>query len=255
MKDTEIDSDRLDAILNYLIEHSEGHREEDEKWLRGVEKFGDEEITRKIQKVVKLTGTITRLLREARAILHGQREQPYTGETHRHGHDEESSHGVPHRHIQFHQIGTIHTPYTPGTSSSEMMRSDTPCSIILDENHREGLWKLDSFSHIIVLYYLDRVTDEPALTVSPPWAGGVKTGLFASRSPNRPNPIGLSLVPLWKITGNVIYTGNIDAFDGTPLLDIKPYLEAVESREGAGNGWIDELDDVVKSKAFEDPSK
>jgi tRNA (Thr-GGU) A37 N-methylase len=53
---------------------------------------------------------------------------------------------------------------------------------------------------------------------------------------------------LVKISGNVIHTDNIDAYYGTPLLDIKPYLEAVESRPGAGNGWIDELDDEVKSK-------
>ncbi len=255
MKDPGIDKDRLEAILNYMIEHSEGHREEDEKWLRRVEKFGDDEITRKIRKVVELTDSITRQLREARAALHGHHEHPGLKETHRHGHGEASSPAVPHRHIQFHQIGTIHTPYAPGTPSSEMKRRETPCSIIIDERYQEGLWKLDSFSHIIVLFYLDRVADEPALIVSPPWAEGVKTGLFASRSPNRPNPIGLSLVPIKEISGNVIHTGNIDAFDETPLIDIKPYLEAVESRDGAGNGWIDELDDAVKAKAFEDPSK
>jgi SAM-dependent methyltransferase len=174
MKDTGIDSGRLEAILNYLIEHSEGHRKEDEKWLRSVEKFGDEEITRKIRKVVELTDAITRKLREARAALHGHQEQTDTRETHRRGHDEAPAHEVPHRHIQFHQIGTIYTPYEPGTPSSEMNRSDTQCSIIINEKYHEGLWKLDSFSHIIVLYYLDRANEEPALTVSPPWAEGVK---------------------------------------------------------------------------------
>jgi tRNA-Thr(GGU) m(6)t(6)A37 methyltransferase TsaA len=131
-----------------------------------------------------------------------------------------------------------------------MRRSDAQCSITVDEKYSEGLWKLNSFSYIIVLFYFDRVSDESVLTVTPPWAEGVKAGVFASRSPHRPNPIGLSVVPLRGVSGSEIYTGNIDAYDGTPLLDIKPYIEAVESKVSAGNGWIDELDESLKAEVL-----
>lgn len=249
MKDSRINADRLGAILDYWIGHNEGHHRENEKWLRSVEEYGNDDITRAIRKALELSDAITRQVRDAKAYLHGHDVQED------HGHHEATAHGVPHRHIQFHQIGTIHTPYAPGTPSSEMRSGDVRCSILMDERYSEGLWKLNSFSYIILLFFLDRVSDASLLIVSPQWAEGVQTGLFASRSPNRPNPIGLSVVPLREISGNVIYTGNIDAFDETPLLDIKPYIEAVESKEGAGNGWIDELDESLKSKAFNDASK
>jgi tRNA-Thr(GGU) m(6)t(6)A37 methyltransferase TsaA len=88
------------------------------------------------------------------------------------------------------------------------------------------------------------------MTVSPSWAKGARVGLFASRSPRRPNPIGLCVVKLREIRDNVINTDRIDAYDGSPLLDVKPYLEAVDSRPGAGNGWIDELDEGVRSRVL-----
>jgi tRNA-Thr(GGU) m(6)t(6)A37 methyltransferase TsaA len=251
MKDSGINADRLGAILDYWIEHNEGHHRENEKWLRSVEEYSNDDITRAIRKALELSDAITRQVRDAKAYLHGHGAQ----EDHGHRHYEDTVKGIPHRHIQFHQIGTIHTPYAPGTPSSEMRSGDSRCSILMDERYSEGLWKLNSFSYIILLFFLDRVSDESLLIVSPPWAEGVQTGLFASRSPNRPNPIGLSVVPLMEISGNVIYTGNIDAFDETPLLDIKPYIEVVESKEGAGNGWIDELDESLKSNAFNDASK
>ena len=107
----------------------------------------------------------------------------------------------------------------------------------MDERYSEGLWKLNSFSYIILLFFLDRGSDESLLIVSPPWAGGVQTGLFASRSPNRPNPIGLSVVPLREVSGNVIYTGNIDVFDETPLLDIKPYIPSIDVVKAIQPEW------------------
>ena len=183
----------------------------------------------------------------------GEEQGHVPQESHTHG--EKHAHLVPHRHIQYHQIGTIHTPYTPDTPWSEMRQSDTQCSIVLDKRYNEGLWKLSSFSHIIVLFALDRVSDESVLTVSPPWAEGIKTGVFASRSPNRPNPIGLSVVALIKISDNVVFTENIDAYDETPLLDVKPYLEATESKVHAGNGWIDELGESLKTKVFHKPTE
>ena len=148
-------------------------------------------------------------------------------------------------------VRDIEQRYTvPYLSSSVILHC-----VSLDERYGEGLWKLKSFSHVIILFSLNRVSDEPVLTVTPSWAEGVRVGVFASRSPNRPNPIGLSVVALRKISGNEIFTDNIDAYDESPLLDIKPYIEAVESRVGAGNGWIDELDESLKAKVFRKPTE
>jgi tRNA-Thr(GGU) m(6)t(6)A37 methyltransferase TsaA len=82
------------------------------------------------------------------------------------------------------------------------------------------------------------------MMVSPPWADGKKVGVFASRSPVRPNPIGLSVVRIKNIVENRIYTSGLDAFDGTPLLDIKPYIKDLDSKSDANYGWIEEMDDM-----------
>jgi len=81
------------------------------------------------------------------------------------------------------------------------------------------------------------------MTVIPPWANRIQVGLFASRTPLRPNPIGLSIVQLREIRSNRIYTSNLDVFDGTPLLDIKPYIRDLDSKTEANCGWIDDLPD------------
>jgi len=80
------------------------------------------------------------------------------------------------------------------------------------------------------------------MTVSPPWTPDTKVGLFASRSPARPNPIGISIVRVKKITGNEIITSGLDVFDNTPLLDIKPYIKDLDSKNDANYGWLDDLE-------------
>jgi tRNA (Thr-GGU) A37 N-methylase len=82
------------------------------------------------------------------------------------------------------------------------------------------------------------------MMIQPPWAKGKKVGLFASRSPVRPNPIGLSIVRIKKIIENKIYTSGLDVFDGTPLLDIKPYIKDLDDKFDADYGWIKEMDDT-----------
>ncbi len=79
--------------------------------------------------------------------------------------------------------------------------------------------------------------------LQPPWAPEMEIGVFASRSPNRPNPIGLSIVKIKKIINNIIYISGIDAFDGTPVLDIKPYLKDLDAKCDANYGWVDETGD------------
>ena len=81
------------------------------------------------------------------------------------------------------------------------------------------------------------------MDVSPPWANGLRVGLFASRSPLRPNPIGLSVVRVKGIENNRVYTSGLDVFDGTPLLDIKPYINDLDSKCDANNGWVQNMNE------------
>jgi tRNA-Thr(GGU) m(6)t(6)A37 methyltransferase TsaA len=245
MKDSAMSADKLATILDYWIEHNEGHNRENQKWLRSALEYGNEHIIKAVKKALELSEDSTRQIMAAKDFLQGRGLHK----------EDVHEHHVPHQHIQYHQIGIIHTPHAPGTPWSEMRNCDTRCSITLDERFSEGLWKLSTFSHVIVLFALNMIRGEPVLTVSPPWAEGVRTGVFASRSPNRPNPIGLSVVGLRDISGNEIFTDNIDAYDESPLLDIKPYIEAAESRVGAGNGWIDELEESLKARVFRKPAE
>ena len=102
--------------------------------------------------------------------------------------------------------------------------------------YTEALHKLEKFSYIHVLFWIDRAKPGKNI-VHPPYEEAGKVGLFASRSPNRHNPIGLSTVKVIKIEENIIHTSCIDALNKTPLLDIKPYLKSLDLKEGANNGW------------------
>jgi tRNA-Thr(GGU) m(6)t(6)A37 methyltransferase TsaA len=81
------------------------------------------------------------------------------------------------------------------------------------------------------------------MKVTPPWTKGQQVGLFASRSPLRPNPIGLSVVRVKEVSENRVYTSGLDVFDNTPLLDIKPYINDLDSKCDANNGWVQMIDE------------
>ena len=126
------------------------------------------------------------------------------------------------------------------------MAEDKPDAFWIDiyEPYVAGLDKLDTFSHVIVLSYL-HLSSGWRLHVRPPWLKDGKrqtVGLFASRSPNRPNPIGLTVTELRRIEGNRIYTGPLDLFDGTPIIDIKPCISSVDQVPEASNGWLEGTD-------------
>jgi tRNA-Thr(GGU) m(6)t(6)A37 methyltransferase TsaA len=140
----------------------------------------------------------------------------------------------------FEPIGIIRTPYLDEVPRQPDETAQGEFRIILDERFREGLDQLEIFRYIYVLFHLDRLDKTVKMTVSPPTAQGRRVGLFASRSPARPNPIGLSVVRIKKIEGTTIYTSGIDARDETPLLDIKPYIRDLDSKPDANLGWRDE---------------
>ena len=102
-----------------------------------------------------------------------------------------------------------------------------------------GLKDLDGFSHIILLYHLHR-SEGFELEVTP-FLDTVKRGLFATRAPKRPNPIGLSIVRLIGIDGGLLRIENVDIVDGTPLLDIKPYVPEFDGQTDIRTGWLEQV--------------
>ena len=135
-------------------------------------------------------------------------------------------------------IGTIRTPFAGEAPNQPSETDKGEFRIVLSPQYAAGLCGLSSFRYLYVFYYMDRVHGGRSMTVRPPGAGGREVGLFASRSPVRPNPIGLSVVRLLRIVGNEIYTSGLDVFDGTPVLDIKPYIRDLDSKGEANNGWV-----------------
>ncbi len=142
-------------------------------------------------------------------------------------------------------IGIIRTPYKE-KAPYQPVRDDVSglFYIRLYDKYVDGLKLLDTFKYIYVLYALDHIhIRKNNLIIHPPWANEYSVGIFASRSPNRPNPIGLSIVQIKQIKGNIIEISGIDAFDGTPVLDIKPYLKDLDAKLDANYGWAEPADD------------
>ncbi|HSL61724.1 MAG TPA: tRNA (N6-threonylcarbamoyladenosine(37)-N6)-methyltransferase TrmO [Desulfotignum sp.] len=141
--------------------------------------------------------------------------------------------------ILFHPIGTIHTPYT--THDQVPHQPDPEATgkfyIQLNPELTDGLYRLNTFNYIQVFFFLDRPDKPVTLHVRPPSGGGMEVGLFASRSPRRPNPIGLSTVKLFNISGSRLDISGIDVLDNTPLLDIKPHFKGLDLKDDANDGW------------------
>ena len=145
--------------------------------------------------------------------------------------------------FQLKQIGVIRTPYTDNAPYQPVDEDKGDFRIVLDPKYTDGLYRLAAFRYIYVIYYTHKVKREMSTIVSPPWTGGIKVGVFASRSPVRPNYIGLSVVRIKNIINNEILTSGLDVFDGTPVLDIKPYIKDLDAKSDANYGWIEEMDD------------
>ncbi len=147
------------------------------------------------------------------------------------------------------QIGVIHTPYKDNAPNQSNEKAKGDFTIEVYPEYESALTSLEKFNYIYVLYFLDRLDKDYQNVISPPWAKGkTSVGVFASRSPNRPNPIGLSVVKILKIEKNIITTSGIDALNNTPLIDIKPYIKDIDSKEDANRGWVNlaEFDEHLK---------
>ena len=145
------------------------------------------------------------------------------------------------KNYQINSIGIIQTPYINKTPRQPLNEDDGEFILIVNKEFSQGLKLLDGFRYIYVLFYLDKLKWTGKLKISKPLETQKNVGVFATRSPDRPNSIGLSVVKIKKIVDNHIYISGIDAFNGTPLLDIKPYIKKLDIKPDANNGWIDDI--------------
>jgi tRNA (adenine37-N6)-methyltransferase len=145
--------------------------------------------------------------------------------------------------FNFKKIGIIRTPYRNDAPYQPVYEDKGTFYIEVDTQYAMGLKKLSKFHYVYVIYYMNMVKKKLSMTLSIPWIDSIRVGVFASRSPVRPNPIGLSIVRIKKIKKNKIFTSGLDVFDGTPLLDLKPYVKDLDSKSDANYGWVTDIDD------------
>lgn len=157
--------------------------------------------------------------------------------------------------ITYRPIGVIHSAFTDLNEMPIQPTSVASAPGIAEvfPEFAEGLKDLEGFSYVILLYHLHQAP-RVELTVTP-FLGSGKRGIFATRAPTRPNPIGLSIVQLLRVDGNRLELGNIDILDGTPLLDIKPYVPDFDRPEEARAGWLEAERGKVKDARSDDRFK
>ncbi|HVZ51019.1 MAG TPA: tRNA (N6-threonylcarbamoyladenosine(37)-N6)-methyltransferase TrmO [Pseudolabrys sp.] len=132
-------------------------------------------------------------------------------------------------------LGRIRTPWKERKDCPKNAReSDAVCTVELDPRWSEALKDVESCSHLVLLYWMDK--SPRSLTRQVP-GDGVERGTFALRSPARPNPIAMSVVKLLRVEGNKLSVVGLDCLDGTPFIDIKPYMPTVDSVPDAVVGW------------------
>lgn len=150
--------------------------------------------------------------------------------------------------VVFNPIGVVHSEhkFANKTPIQPVYASDCIGSAEIFPEFAEGLSDLEGFSHIYLIFQF-HLSDGYKLKVKP-FLQNVERGVFATRAPVRPNPVGLSTVELLSVEGNILHLKGVDMLDGTPLLDIKPY-SGFDYITNSKNGWLDEVDrDVAAIK-------
>jgi len=142
--------------------------------------------------------------------------------------------------IEYTPIGVIHSPFKEpkGVPIQPITAKNTEGTVEVYPEYVEGLQDLEGFSHIILIYHFHLIKGwEPEVK---PFMDDNPHGVFATRAPARPNPIGISTVRLVRVDGNILHIEEVDIVDGTNLLDIKPYVPEFDVREVGKKGWLDE---------------
>lgn len=136
-------------------------------------------------------------------------------------------------------IGIIHSPY----KSPKMIpiqgrfKEDVEAFAELTEEFQDGLRDLQEYSHAILIYRFHKIKEEKV--IAQPYLEKKDHGIFSIRSPYRPNRIGFSVVKIKKVIDNKLYFTEVDMLDGTPLIDIKPYVEYFDKRDNVRSGWVE----------------
>jgi len=152
-------------------------------------------------------------------------------------------------------IATIHSPFCDLVNMPVQPKGakEEYATIVFEKEYEEGLKDLDGFSHVYLIYHFHKVK-EPKLSVVP-FNDKTNTprGVFSTRTPMHPNGLGLSVVELVKVEGNIVTIKGVDILDGTPLLDIKPYIENFDKVEGeTRSGWMKASYEEVSRKKSDD---
>jgi len=157
--------------------------------------------------------------------------------------------------IEFIPIGVIHTPFKKpeGMPIQPAGAIGINGTVEIFEKYRAGLNDLDGFSHIVLLYFFHRSQGFNLRVV--PYLDSEMRGLFATRAPRRPNAIGLSVVQLELIEDGVLHIQNVDILDGTPLLDIKPYVPEFDAHGEVRTGWLEKARKTVANRKSDDRFK
>jgi tRNA-Thr(GGU) m(6)t(6)A37 methyltransferase TsaA len=142
--------------------------------------------------------------------------------------------------IVYHPIGVIHSDHTEHEHTPiQGIFNPSPGYVEIFDEYADGLMDIESFSHLYLLYHFHRATG--ASLLQRPFLDGEKErGIFAIRHFNRPNPIGLSIVELRRVNGTILEIAGVDVLNGTPLLDVKPYIKQFDHREDPRSGWVDD---------------
>ncbi len=141
--------------------------------------------------------------------------------------------------IKYKPIGIVHSPYKKpkGTPIQPLAATGVKATVEIFPEFVEGLTDLDGFSHIFILYHCHLV-GKPSLKVQP-YMDNDAHGVFSTRAPSRPNAIGLSVVRLVSVKKNLLYIQDVDILNGTPVLDIKPFVPEFDMREVKKIGWLE----------------
>ena len=141
--------------------------------------------------------------------------------------------------IRYKPIGIIHSPFKQphGTPIQPAGAQDIEGTVEIASEYVEGLKDIEGFSHIILIYHF-HLSKGYFLAVKP-YMDDQSRGVFATRAPSRPNPIGISIVRLVRVDENMLHIKGVDIVDGTPLLDIKPYVPEFDTLKAEKIGWLD----------------
>ncbi len=152
--------------------------------------------------------------------------------------------------IRYKPIGVIHSPFkdVQGMPIQPTGAMGIAGTIEIEPEYCDRLKDIEGFSHIVLIYHF-HLSDGYSLLVKPFMDDSLR-GVFSTRAPRRPNPVGISIVRLIKVEGSTLHIENVDIVDGTPLLDIKPYVPEFDVQKNVRIGWLsDKADKANEIKA------